>query len=258
MKERYTFVTGTTMKREIIKTADGSSTLRVPEIDECYHSVNGALAESMHIFIENGLKYYVSKYHPFAGKLTILEAGFGTGLNCLLTMLESHLIPSKEIHYITFELYPLDLEEVHNLNYPEILTGYNISRIEIEELFLKIHSVPWDISNEIFPGFTLTKLKISIEELADAMEIMKRYSPENQIDVVYYDAFSPDKQPKLWSGSVFKGLNQIMKNGSVLTTYSSKGVVKQALRDAGFNVLRVAGPVGKKHIVRAEKQQLTG
>ena len=254
MKERYTFVTGTTMKREIIKTADGSSTLRVPEIDECYHSVNGALAESMHIFIENGLKFYTSDNLSLAGIITILEAGFGTGLNCMLSLLETYTIPKKEIHYISLELYPLDLEEVLRLNYPEILTGYTISKSEIEDLFLRIHSAPWNISTKISDGFTLTKLKTGIEELADAEYILKSYLQDNQIDIVYYDAFSPEKQPELWSNSIFKGLYHIMKTGSVLTTYSSKGVVKQALRDAGFYVLRIAGPVGKKHIVRAEKQ----
>lgn len=253
MKERYTFAAGRAMKREIITTADGSSTLKVAEIDECYHSVNGALAESMHIFITNGLRYYISKNPEKSAEITILEAGFGTGLNCLLSLLEKQSDPKYTIHYISLEIYPLDKLEAEKLNYPETIKGYNISEREVRELFIKIHSAKWDSSEVIIPGFTLTKLALAIENLSDCQNIKEKYLNSKALNLVYFDAFSPEKQPELWSSSIFNGIGIIMKPGSILTTYSSKGVVKQALRDAGFNVQRIAGPAGKKHIIRAEK-----
>ncbi len=217
------------MKVKLYITKDGSHTLSFPELNEHYHSVNGAISESKHIFIEAGLKQISKK------QINILEVGFGTGLNLLVTLKENKTL-NRNIYYETLELYPLNIEIVEKLNYPDIL---DCSR----ELFLKIHQLEWEEIHTI-NNFSLKKIKVDI----------RKYKTSNTFDLVYFDAFAPDKQNDLWSLSVFKNIFSIMNKGGVLVTYSAKGIVKQALRDAGFEVKRLKGPEGKRHIVRAIKK----
>jgi len=211
-------------------TKDGSHTLSFPELNEHYHSVNGAIAESKHIFIDAGLKFLEKS------KINILEIGFGTGLNLLVTIVENKIL-KKDIYYEAIELYPVDIDIVKQLNYPEIL---NISK----NIFIDIHKQEWGKSNTIDKYFSYLKLNVDI----------KKYNTINKFDLVYFDAFAPDKQDDLWSLSIFKNIFSIMNKGGVLVTYSAKGIVKQALRDAGFFVKRLKGPEGKRHIVRAIKK----
>ncbi len=216
---------------EIKKTKDGSHTLYVPELDEHYHSAFGALQESMHVFIDAGLIFFDQKK-----EINILEVGFGTGLNALLTAIESR---DQQIIYWGIEAFPLENEVIQKLNYPQLITkdGSNL-------IFDGIHRAEWGKEIKITEAFSLTKhhLKIQNAEL-----------PENHFHLVYFDAFAPDVQPELWTGEVFKKMYTTLKPGGILVTYSSKGLVKQNLRAVGFSVKRLPGPSGKKHMLRAEK-----
>ncbi len=216
------------MYREIRTTADGSHTLFIPELNEPYHSVNGAITESEHIFIRNGLLFMKKE------KISILEFGFGTGLNALLTAMEAKK-RELSIHYTAIEKYPLTTKEVASLNYPQILGE------EANPLFIKIHEASWDENIEIFPGFTLHKINNGFLE-TDHFPVT---------DLVYFDAFAPEIQPELWSEELFKKIARNMNNNGILVTYSSKGSVKRALQSAGFNVEKVPGPPGKREITRA-------
>jgi tRNA U34 5-methylaminomethyl-2-thiouridine-forming methyltransferase MnmC len=233
-----------TQKREIIITADGSSTIMLSDLNESYHSINGALAESRHIFIDNGLNRVIGSQgrdnSTSNRKISILETGLGTGLNCLLTIIEALKYPQYQFLYTAIELYPVTQEELRMLNY------ITITGDEYLSLFNKIHAVPWGCCSEILPNFYLNKIRSDIKELK---------SPDiaTNPDVVYFDAFSPNIQPELWSSEIFKGIFSVMNPGSILVTYSSRGAVKSALRDAGFVVKRVKGPVGKRHITVAQR-----
>ncbi len=214
-------------KRELTTTADGSHTLYLPEFDEHYHSTHGAIQEAEHIYIKAGLKSCNTE------TISVLEVGFGTGLNCLLTAINT----KKRIHYHTIELYPLSLQQIEQLNYTDNLPHY-------KHLFQKIHQCPWDRTEEITPNFSLQKSKTDITTI----QLNKNY------DVVFFDAFAPNVQPELWTVKVFQNIYKHCNKNAVLMTYCSKGIVKQALRTAGFTVKRLPGPPGKRHIIQAIKQ----
>lgn len=219
------------MKREIISTKDGSHTFFVPELNEHYHSINGAKQEAIHVYINAGFNACNKD------NICILEMGFGTGLNCLLTIQEAEK-QKKNIVYNAIELYPVSLEEVEKLNYDE-----NLNEKE-KTIFQKIHQCKWNEKSSIKTDFELLKTQ------ADLLE----YDfPKNMYDVVYFDAFAPDIQPKLWTEEIFKKIYSSMKKGGILTTYSAKGFVKQNLRAAGFTIKRLPGPLGKWQMLRAFK-----
>lgn len=215
------------MKRIIEYTADGSATLYVPELDEHYHSVKGAYTESGHIFINLGLKASV------ADAPKVLEVGFGSGLNALLT-LEEAMMTQRKVSYVGVELYPLLWEEVSLLGY----SGKSI--------FEQLHRAPWEETVNISSWFTLKKVQI------DIMTFLQK--TEERFDVVYYDAFSPEKQPDMWTESLFRLLYGVMNEGGVLTTYCAKGVVRRLFEQVGFRVERLPGPpCGKREVLRATK-----
>lgn len=216
------------MKREIKITKDGSKTLFVPELNEHYHSVNGAIQESNHVFIEAGLNFIEKK------EINILEIGFGTGLNSFLTYLWANQNQLK-VKYTSIELYPIDKGLIADLNY--------YTNDEEKDVFLKIHEVAWEEFQKISDDFELCKLKGDIVE----------YNFKLGYDLIYFDAFAPEKQPKLWTNDIFKKMHYSLNKGGVLTTYCSKGIVKQAIRDAGFELKRLPGPPGKRHMLRAIK-----
>ncbi len=216
-------------KIEFRTTNDGSTTLYNGEIDECYHSMFGARNESMHIFIESGLKQCDKS------PISVLEIGFGTGLNTFLTALEAEK-NGTAIHYTTLELYPLTADIYTQLPYAE--TAKETS------LFTQLHTCAWEQNMAITPQFSITKLK------ADLCTI--RF--DKAFDCVFFDAFSPEKQPELWDSSIFEKIYHAMNSGGVLTTYCAKGVVRRTLQHVGFVVERIAGPVGgKREILRARK-----
>ena len=216
------------------QTADGSYTLYVPELDEHYHSVKGALTESQHIFIDMGLK------HSTATAPHILEIGFGTGLNCVLTLLEAKE-SQRHIHYTGIERYPLNEEIIRKLNNPSIIGK------ECEEDYFAIHQAPWEEDVCLSPWFTLHKMEGDFTH----------YSFEQKYDIIYFDAFAPEKQPEMWEQSLFDNLYQVLNEGGILTTYCAKGVVRRMLQTAGFKVERLPGPPGgKREILRATKSNL--
>ena len=214
------------MKRIIEHTEDGSATLFVPELDEHYHSVKGARTESQHIFIAMGLKASA------APQPRVLEIGFGTGLNALLT-LETAEQEKRHVHYTGIELYPLAWEEVSALGYSD------------NPLFEKLHTAPWEEDVEISPYFTLRKIK------GDANVVI---SDEQSLNLVYFDAFAPEKQPEMWNEQLFRSLYVNMDSGGILTTYCAKGVIRRLLQAVGFRVERLPGPPGgKREILRATR-----
>ena len=216
------------------QTADGSYTLYVPELDEHYHSVKGALTESQHIFIDMGLK------HSSVTSPHILEIGLGTGLNCVLTLLEAKE-SQRHVYYTGIERYPLNEEIIHKLNYPSIIGK------ECEEDYFAIHQAPWEKDVCLSPWFTLHKMEGDFTH----------YSFEQKYDIIYFDAFAPEKQPEMWEQSLFNNLYQVLNEGGILTTYCAKGVVRRMLQTAGFKVERLPGPPGgKREILRATKSNL--
>lgn len=219
---------------EIEKTADGSNTLFVPELDEHYHSVKGAQTESEHIFINMGFKY------SNADEPKILEIGFGTGLNAFLTLLESEKMKRK-VFYTSIEKYPLSEKTVHSLGYPEKISPGNSNAADE---FYSLHTAQWNVPVSVNSFFTLEKIEGDYTT----------YNFRNGYDIIYFDAFAPEKQPEMWSQELFNNLFNILNNGGILTTYCAKGIVRRMLQAAGFIVERLPGPPGgKREILRATK-----
>jgi tRNA U34 5-methylaminomethyl-2-thiouridine-forming methyltransferase MnmC len=215
---------------KIIRTSDGSDTLYVPEIDEHYHSMHGAVQESKFIFIDNGLNYNKT------GSVRIFEAGFGTGLNALLTA-EVSFKDDREIFYTSIEKYPLPENIINSLNYKEFVSEKG------KKIFDRMHSCRWNTPEKLSRNFTL--LKIEGDLLA--------YDIEGSYDLIYFDAFGPEKQPEMWTNEVFRKVAEMTSPNGLLVTYSVKGEVKRALKENGFKVDLLPGPPGKRHILRAVK-----
>ena len=215
---------------ELIITADGSHTIYVPELNEHYHSIHGAVQESEFIFINNG--YDFCKSDP----VFILEIGFGTGLNTLLTAIKS-MTGTKEVNYTSIEKYPLDGKMISILNHHQF-AGRNG-----KEIFNLIHSAPWNVNVNICKNFNLKK----IESDFTVGKLSGNY------DLIYFDAFGPDKQPEMWTREMFSEISSITNKNGILVTYSAKGEVKRSLRACGFDVTLLPGPPGKRQMIRAVK-----
>lgn len=216
---------------KIITTEDGSHTLFNKRFGEHYHSTFGAIQESSHIFIKGAL----DQFRDGQSSLNILEIGFGTGLNALLTLIWADK-NGQQIHYQGLEAYPISLKTARSLNYFEKL------RID-QDLFFKLHQtgdIPFILSDNF-------KFEKDIDTLENASFSMEKY------DVIYFDAFSPDIQPELWTTEIFQKLFNSLKSGGVMTTYSCKGNVKRALKESGFRIEKLPGPPGKREFLRATK-----
>ena len=220
------------MALKIIHTEDGSPTIYLPELDEHYHSVHGAVQESTHVFLEAGLKQ-ISKR-----EINVFELGFGTGLNALLTYQFAHKNDLK-INYQSIEKYPLNEELYLKLNYAAVM-----GEEALQEVFLKMHRAPWGEMQKIDDHFSLHKIQ------ADAKDFV---FGESFADLVYFDAFAPDRQPKLWSREIFEKMFCLLRKGGMLTTYSAKGDVRRNMLKAGFRVEKLPGPPGKWEMLRALK-----
>jgi tRNA U34 5-methylaminomethyl-2-thiouridine-forming methyltransferase MnmC len=217
---------------ELKVTGDGSHTLFVPGLNEHFHSVFGAIAESRHIFLDAGFKYICRTSET----ISILEIGFGTGLNAWLTYIESENLLCK-VEYTAIELNPLKEDIYSKLNFPEIL-----DKPESKKSFLHIHELPWNIPVQLSTDFSLHKINTSQES----------YQPQkDSFDLVYFDAFGPDVQPEMWTKEVFDKMAFGLRRGGVLVTYSTKGSVKRNLLEAGFSLEKLPGPQGKREILRA-------
>ncbi len=213
---------------KIITTKDGSDTLYNLELDEHYHSINGAIQESKHVFVNAGLKEIRKK------EFSVLEVGFGTGLNALLSLKECGLLENK-IQYTAVEFFPLTHEVIQKLNYDDIIGE--------ADSFHKMHSCAWNTWVEINDLFSLIKLKADLR----TMRFQDKY------DLVYFDAFSPQKQPALWIEEIFDKIVSACNEDAVFVTYSAKGSVRRALQKAGFYVERIPGPPGKREMIRARR-----
>ncbi len=222
------------MERTIITTADGSKTIHIPAWNENYHSSHGALQEAKHVFLTHGL---AKKIHQ--PTIHILEIGFGTGLNTILT-LEFAQQSQSHIHYHGLEAYPISPEEMIELEYEKLLPNQDLI-----SHYHKIHSTPWEIENEISPQFSLTKIQNTLQQ--------QIFSP-SYFDLIYFDAFGPRVQEGMWTQEIFQKLFNALKHEGILVTYCAKGQVKRDLKTVGFLVEPLPGPPGKREMTRALKK----
>jgi len=230
------------LKREIIRTEDGSSTIYIPEWNESYHSKHGAIQEAYHVFIQNGLDFFSNK-----NEISILEIGFGTGLNALITRCET-FHSTQIINYSGIEKFPVLTNEFSVLNYAKSLVEFNpklnISEDEVSQFYDEIMQAHWNEFTSLSSQFNIQKIE------ADFL----RYDyPTEQFDLIYFDAFGARVQPELWTEKLFSKLFKATKIGGVLTTYSAKGSVRRALISVGFQVEKRPGPPGKREMLVAKK-----
>ena len=220
--------------RKIILTADGSSSLFVPAINETFHSKHGAIQEAYHVFIQNGLSEIPKS------EIAILEIGLGTGLNALITALEAET-RSIHIQYTGLEAFPIHIEEFQSLNFCKIITSSQC-RLLLEQIF----TAPWDETTIVNAHFTLTKKAMKFEQ----------FQSEEAFDLIYFDAFGPDVQPELWTENIFSNLYKALNKDGILVTYSAKGSVRRAMQSIGFTVERLPGPLGKREMLRGRKLEI--
>lgn len=220
------------MNKEFVITKDGSHTIYIPEMDEHYHSTYGAIQESLHIYINEGLLQVGKK------EISILEIGFGTGLNAYLTYAISKN-NNLRVNYLSIEKYPLAETEYLKLNYPENAFP------EYARVFEAMHRAEWNSAVEISPDFVLHKVHADL--------LTHEFNDSPQFDLVYYDAFAPGKQPEMWSDRMIGKVSSCVKEGGILVTYCAKGSVRRAFAAAGFQMERIPGPPGKKEIIRGKK-----
>lgn len=296
----------------ILKTTqDGAHTFFLPDLNEHYHSINGAISESLHLFVESGFKHFLktayqshereepdkkeidNKFNSINNikqitgdkvevaekkseqqrEINILEIGFGTGLNAFLTLIEAENI-SQRLFYQTLELYPLSIDLAKELNYPELYAKINTNKArsnltdslirdieydksEVEtaklrehlyhNIFLQLHSSAWEKVVELTAHFKLLKQKIDFSKPTN-------FSPDRLFDLIYFDAFAPNKQPEMWEEDIFRHIYNLSEKGAILTTYSAKGSVRRVLQSVGFRVERIPGPPGKREMLRATRE----
>lgn len=219
------------MRREIITTSDGSTTIHLPEWNENYHSKHGAIQEAKHVFIANGLSLFKDK------SIAILEIGFGTGLNAFITFLESREM-KIDVDYVGVEAYPISETEISSMNY---VAALNVN--DQNEVFKKMHNIVWEEKTKISEAFTLTKRQQFFNDIEDIQ----------RFDLIYFDAFGYRVQPELWSTEIFQKMFNALKNKGVLVTYAARGVVKRSMKEVGFTVEKLPGPPGKREMFRATK-----
>ncbi len=223
------------LKREIITTGDGSSTIHLPDINEQYHSRHGAINEAKHVFIKEGFDHVLNA--SSFETLDILEIGFGTGLNAFITFLEAEKVKQK-VNYVGVEAYPVSLEEAQLMNYPETLQV-----AEQKKIFDVLHQNEWETSQIISNNFFCAKRQQFFSEIEDV----------SSFNLIYFDAFGARVQPELWTVEIFQKMYKALKINGVLVTYSAKGSVRRAMKEVGFDVERLPGPPGKREMLRAIK-----
>ncbi len=221
------------MKRTIITTADGSKTIHLEAWNEQYHSKHGAVQEAYHVFVDHGLSAIKKN------QISVLEIGFGTGLNALITLLEASS-KGLQIDYTGVEKYPVIAAELDQLNYISELKAE-----EFKELFQEMHSSSWEEETEITPYFRLCKQQKDFKEIEDVQVY----------DLIYFDAFGARVQPELWTEEIFQSMFNSLKNNGILVTYAAKGSVRRAMLAVGFQVERLPGPPGKREMLRATRIQ---
>lgn len=219
------------MKRDIIITKDGSSSIFMPELNETYHSTFGAIQEAKHVFIKNGLSCCNDK------SVSILEIGFGTGLNAFVTFLEAQKT-NQIIDYVGIEAFPVEMEIMQQLNYVEVLEA-----VEYQQVFNQMHKSNWEEKKGIHTNFYLTKRKQKFQEISE----------KDTYNLIYFDAFGFDVQPELWNEALFVKMYEALLPNGILVTYACRGVIKRAMLNAGFKVEKLKGAPGKREMLRAIK-----
>ena len=219
------------MKREIIITDDGSTTIRIPDWDENYHSTHGAIQEAKHVFIKNGLNLFQKQ-----DSISILEIGFGTGLNAFITFLET--LTKDKVNYVGIEAYPISEEEIAQMNYVSELQA-----TQYQEIFDKMHTSDWESKQIITENFILTKRKQFFQDIDD----------KEQYDLIYFDAFGFPLQPELWSEAIFKKMYDALLPKGTLVTYACRSSIKNAMLSVGFSIEKLPGAPGKREMLRATK-----
>jgi tRNA U34 5-methylaminomethyl-2-thiouridine-forming methyltransferase MnmC len=218
------------LKREIITTKDGSTSLFIPEWNETYHSKNGAIQEAYHVFIKNGLSIFKGK------SVSILEIGFGTGLNAFITSLEAEK-NNLPIDYTAVEAFPITIEEIDAMNFASKIDSNKTN------IFIAIHQLNWEVKNQVCDNFYLTKRKQFFQDIND----------KDCFDIIYFDAFSFDVQPELWSEAIFKKMHTALKSNGILVTYACRTIIRQTMISAGFSIEKLPGAPGKREMLRAYK-----
>jgi len=224
------------LKRKIITTSDGSKTIHIEDWNEQYHSVHGAIQEANHVFIKHGLHFFCNEFSKDKKDISILEMGFGTGLNAFLTAIETERL-SRKVMYVGVEAYPISKDEYDQLNYAELISEKH------NNVFKILHNIDWEIITKIGSDFALKKRKQFFSDVNDV----------NTFDIIYFDAFGARVQPELWTEAIFKRMFKALKDKGVLVTYSAKGSVRRAMQNVGFTVERLPGPPGKREMLRALK-----
>lgn len=220
------------MKRKIIQTEDGSSSLLMEEWGETYHSKHGAIQEAKHVFIQNGLSLFKEQ------SVAVLEIGFGTGLNAFVTFLEAQKL-NLTVDYTGVEAYPILPEEVEKLNYVSQLNAN-----QFDTVFQLMHSCEWGLKTVVSEGMTLTKRQQYFNEISD----------KNSFDLIYFDAFGFQYQPELWTVEIFRKMFEALKPNGILVTYACRGSIKRAMMEVGFSTEKLPGPPGKREMLRAVKK----
>lgn len=224
------------MERKIVRTGDGSTTIQLVEWNEQYHSMHGAVQEARHVFLKMGFDFFLEK-HPETAQLNILEIGFGTGLNALLTLIHAEK-SQLFLNYEGVEAYPVSAEEIQQLNYLEAIEAESY-----EKVFDEMHRTDWEAATTITEKFQLKKRQQTFEAITD----------QDQHNLIYFDAFGARVQPELWGEAIFLKMYQALQPDGVLVTYAAKGSVRRAMQAVGFTVERLPGPPGKREMLRATK-----
>jgi tRNA U34 5-methylaminomethyl-2-thiouridine-forming methyltransferase MnmC len=222
------------VKRTIVQTGDGSTTIHLPEWEESYHSKHGAVQEAYHVFIHSGLSLFDGM------SIAVLEIGLGTGLNAFITWLEHHK-RSQTIDYVGVEAYPVQLKEAALMNYPAALDA-----IEHQAVFDQIHALKWEQCHALSPEFKMTKRQQFFQDIMDI----------DRFDLIYFDAFGFRVQPELWDVVIFQKMYTALRNGGVLVTYACRTSIKKAMLEVGFEVEKLPGAPGKREMLRAIKNKL--
>lgn len=224
------------MERKVVITGDGSSSIHLTEWDEQYHSKHGAIQEAYHVFIKHGLQHIYKLGNT--KNISILEMGFGTGLNGFITLLEAEKLNIK-IDYFGVEAYPVGMNEIIQLNYPSQL------KVDTNDILFKMmHETVWEETHAISNNFSLTKQNRFFSEIKE----------QNSYNLIYFDAFGARVQPELWTEEIFLKMYEALKENGVLVTYAAKGSVRRAMQAVGFKIEKLPGPPGKREMLRATKQ----
>ena len=222
-------------KVKIIVTEDGSHSLYHEGFNETYHSFHGAVQESRHVFLKEGLDYLNAHFNPKT--IRVLEVGFGTGLNAILTS-EWALKTQINIEYTTLEPFPLSKEVYQALNYHEFFEDETV-----KDRFLELHHAAWENEFHHNEFFSIVKTESKLQD----------FQTNLCFDIVFFDAFAPSKQSEMWDLKVIEKTASLLDSNGVFVTYCAKGQLKRDLKSAGLMVETLPGPPGKKEMVRGVK-----